>query len=108
MIRHQISRHCCLFYRTSSDVLQSTHVLLECEAAGAMNHDGTMRYLHVHAGLTCTPPEWNTMDMDPRLATSPLRRVISVLTRSMKVSRSVLTPLPLASTAKALHRTSLV
>ena len=43
------------------------------------------------------------MDMEPLLETSELSRVISVFTKSIKVSRSVLTPLPLASTARALH-----
>ena len=56
--------------------------------------------------LTCTPPWWKVMDMEPLLDTSELSRVISVFTKSMKVSRSVLTPLPLARTAKALQHTA--
>ena len=43
------------------------------------------------------------METEPRAPMSSFRRSISFLTRPMKDSRSVDTPLPLASTAKALQ-----
>ena len=52
---------------------------------------------------TLTPPAWKTMETEPRAPMSSFRRSISFLTRPMKDSRSVETPLPLASTARALQ-----
>ena len=48
-------------------------------------------------------PRWKIMVRDPVLPMDSLRRSISLFTRSMKAVRSLLTPLLLANTARALH-----
>jgi len=48
-------------------------------------------------------PRWKIIVTEPDLPMDSLRRSISVFTRSMKAVRSLLTPLLLASTARALH-----
>ena len=48
-------------------------------------------------------PRWKIMVTEPDLPMDSLRRSISVFTRSMNAVRSLLTPLLLARTARALH-----
>ena len=51
-------------------------------------------------------PRWKIMVTEPDLPMDSLRRSISRFTRSMKAVRSLLTPLLLARTARALHASS--